>query len=141
MTQQQEAARRLRVAVLSAADLVTADATAYSSHPGTPLSPGKAASSSSGSSGRGNSLARQLSGGAYLRIRSAFAAAFDELLQPAPAPDQVHELWAALQDYLDRTVARADVALSAAEQLRAEKEQVPLSLLLHLATACAVSPF
>lgn len=109
--------------MLTAADLVTADATAYSSHPGTPHAPGKAASSSGGSS-----LARQLSG--YLCIRTAFAGAFDELLlQPAPAPDQVHELWAALQDYLDRTVARADVALSAAEQLRAEKEQVGFCLL------------
>ena len=135
---QQQPQQRLRAAVLAAAELVSSDATRYSSQPGTPQSPTKPGSSSGGGSSNGGSscaqVAEALSGEAYLRVRGAFAEAFEELLaQQGPAPDQVHELWACMQDYLDRTVARADIALGAAEQLRAEKEQVCRE---HAAAAC-----
>ena len=109
--------------MLTVADLVIADATPTKSsrhaRPFAPASP-KAGSACSDEGGSSCSvLAEELDGAAYLHIRAAFSAAFEELAQqPAPAPDQVHELWATTVDYMDRLVARASMALTAADCLQ-----------------------
>ena len=119
---QAENAQGLRAAVLKVADLVIADATpTKSKHHGRPFASASPKAEISRGAAGGSScsaLAEELDGEAYLQIRAAFSAAFEALeQQPAPAPDQVHELWATTVDYMDRLVARANMALTAADCL------------------------
>ncbi|BDA48146.1 hypothetical protein COCOBI_11-4050 [Coccomyxa sp. Obi] len=100
---------RLREKVYRVADLVTADATRPS-----------------------DDLVSE-NGQTYLCIRQSFATAFDELLEQIIAPEQamvVEELWTFLSDYLDRMVARADVALNEAALHQGVREQLERELRL-----------